>query len=145
MTRSGPNLPEHVFVDTSAFYAASDRDNRESAPARALLIQLIERRSRLITTNFVIAEKHALLLARGNRHLALSVVKRLRSSPTLSIERLTEADEERAWEIVERYDDKSFPFVDASSFAVMERFGVSVAFTLNRHFAQYGWTVIREL
>lgn len=97
-----------------------------------------------MTTNFVLAELHALLLARGNRHLALTVLQGLRRSPALTIERVAEVDEQRAWEIIERYDDKSFSFVDAASFAVMERLGLSTAFTLDRHFAQYGWTIVRE-
>lgn len=97
-----------------------------------------------MTTNFVLAELHALLLVRGNRHVALTVLQGLRRSPTLTIERVSEEDEQRAWEIIERYDDKAFSFVDAASFAVMERLGISIVFSLDRHFAQYGWTIVRE-
>ena len=144
MTSARSRLADRVFVDTSAFYAASDRDNREADTARALVARLVAERSQLVTTNFVLAELHALILTRVNRHLALTVLQGLRLSPTLTIERITEADEQRAWEIIERYDDKAFSFADAASFAVMERRGITVAFSLDRHFAQYGWTVIRE-
>lgn len=144
MTSSKPGLPVRVFVDTSAFYAASDRDNRAASHARALVARLISERSQVVTTNFVLAELHALLLAHGNRHLALTVLQGLRLSPTLTIERVSEVDEQRAWEIIEHYDDKAFSFVDAASFAVMERLGISIAFSLDRHFAQYGWTIVSE-
>jgi predicted nucleic acid-binding protein len=33
---------------------------------------------------------------------------------------------------------------DAVSFAVMERLGISAAFTFDAHFAQYGWSVLDE-
>ncbi len=145
MSGSGPIAPNRVFVDTSAFYAASDRDNRASDAARALIARLISERSHLVTTNFVLAELHALVLARGNQYLALTVLQGLRQSPTLTIERVTELDEQRAWEIIERYEDKAFSFVDAASFAVMERLGITIAFAIDRHFAQYGWTIIGEL
>ena len=41
-----------------------------------------------------------------------------------------------------QYQDKDFPMVDAISFAVMERLGISVAFAFDQHFTQYGWTAL---
>jgi predicted nucleic acid-binding protein len=44
--------------------------------------------------------------------------------------------------IIYQYDDKDFSLTDATSFAVMERLRVPAAFTFDRHFAQYGFTVL---
>ena len=52
------------------------------------------------------------------------------------------SDEERAREIIYQYDDKDFSMTDAISFAVMERLRIARAFTFDRHFAQYGFTVL---
>ena len=52
------------------------------------------------------------------------------------------ADEERAKQILFQYDDKDFSFADAISFAVMERLAIGLAFTFDRDFAQYGFTVL---
>jgi predicted nucleic acid-binding protein len=38
-----------------------------------------------------------------------------------------------------QYGDKDFSFTDAISFGVMERLGIHVAFTFDRHFRQYGF------
>lgn len=56
--------------------------------------------------------------------------------------RVRASDEERARRIIFRYTDKDFSFADAVSFAVMERLQISHAFTFDRHFAQYGFTVL---
>jgi len=52
------------------------------------------------------------------------------------------ADEVRARHIIYQYDDKAFSMTDAISFAVMERLHITRAFTFDRHFAQYGFTVL---
>jgi predicted nucleic acid-binding protein len=52
--------------------------------------------------------------------------------------RVRPADERRAREILERFDDKEFSYVDATSFAVMERSGIPAAFTFDDDFRQFG-------
>lgn len=64
----------------------------------------------------------------------------LRASQT--VVRVRVRDESRAEEILDQYDDKEFSVTDALSFAVMERLDLRVAFSLDRHFAQFGWTLI---
>jgi uncharacterized protein len=55
---------------------------------------------------------------------------------------VTPADVQRAKAIIYQYTDKDFSLTDATSFAVMERIRVASAFTFDRHFAQYGFTVL---
>lgn len=52
------------------------------------------------------------------------------------------ADEERAKQILFQYTDKDFSFADAISFSVMERLAIRHAFSFDRDFAQYGFTVL---
>jgi predicted nucleic acid-binding protein len=56
----------------------------------------------------------------------------------ISVERITATDESQAREIIYRYVDKHFSLTDALSFVVMERVGVSAAFTFDHDFARYG-------
>jgi predicted nucleic acid-binding protein len=53
-----------------------------------------------------------------------------------------QADEERAKEIIYQYRDKRFSMTDATSYAIMERHRIGVAFTFDHNFVQYGLQVL---
>jgi uncharacterized protein len=134
-----------VFVDTAAFYALVDRGDTEHEAALAIQNQLVVERWRLYTSNYIVAETHALTLNRLGRFVAARVLddlERSAESGDLSIIRVSVADERRARDIIRQYSDKDFSLADASSFVVMERLGISQAFSFDRHFEQYGFTVL---
>lgn len=59
-----------------------------------------------------------------------------------TVVRVSDADEHRARAIIDQYTDKTFSYTDATSFAVMERLGITHAFTYDRNFTQYGLPVL---
>lgn len=130
-----------VLVDTSAYYALADQDEPYHRAALRLAEGLARRRAHLFTTNCVMAETHALLVNRLNRDLASTFVKAIYAGATTII-RVSKRDEERAWQIIDQYDDKGFSLTDATSFAVMERLHIDAAFTFDADFAQYGLSVL---
>jgi predicted nucleic acid-binding protein len=130
-----------VFVDTSAHYALIDRHDANHPGAATIGRRLAATRARLYTTNFVLAETHALLLTRLGRAAALDFLERMELSH-FSIVRVSPGDERAARDILRRYDDKDFSLTDATSFAVMQRLGISAAVSFDRHFAQYGLTIL---
>ena len=99
------------------------------------------RRRRLIPllTNVIVGETHGLVLSRLGAELA----PRWLFGNVWPIERITADDEIRARDILRRYDDKSFSYVDATSFSVMERLGIRQAFSFDPHFEQYGLELFR--
>ena len=127
-----------VFVDTGAVFAIIDRDDANHAAARRTLKTFKAQRLEPVLTNFVVAESHALLLARVDAAIARSWLL----GNVWPIERVLEEDEARARAIIARYTDKAFTYVDATSFAVMERLGLKTAFAFDPHFRQYGFQVI---
>lgn len=143
MRPAPPRLTRSVFVDSSAYHALADRED-ESHRFALMILERLEQQSprpRVVTTNFVRAEAHALLLNRLGRPAAMRFLSELASGGT-SLIRVTAADELRALEIIERYQDKAFSLTDATSFAVMERLGIEAAFSFDRDFRQYGLTVL---
>ncbi|HEY7033459.1 MAG TPA: PIN domain-containing protein [Thermomicrobiales bacterium] len=135
-----PATDRRVFVDSSAYYAAVDRGDAGHAAVVATMRRLVDDRRRLVTTNAILFELHSLLLNRLGRHAAFAALTELRASQT--VVRVRPRDEVRAEAILVGYDDKEFSLTDALSFAVMERLGIGTAFTLDRHFAQFGWVLL---
>jgi uncharacterized protein len=132
-----------VFVDTSAYFAVANRRDVSHDVARIILGELLARRQKLITTNYILAELHALLLARIDRSVAIRVLHELDTSQITTIVRVSAEDEQRARAIIVQYEDKNFSLTDATCFAVMERLGITQAFSFDHNFAQYGWTLIQ--
>jgi predicted nucleic acid-binding protein len=61
---------------------------------------------------------------------------------SVTVIRVDPEDERRAEAIIRQYDDKDFSYVDATSFAIMERLGVQHAFAFDRHFVQFGFIAL---
>ena len=137
---SAPGTDRRVFVDSSAYYAAVDRGDASHAAVAATMRRLLAERRRLVTTNAILFELHGLLISRLGRRVARDTLTELRASQ--AVVRVRPHDEARAEAILAQYDDKDFSLTDALSFAVMERLGIGTAFTLDRHFAQFGWGIV---
>lgn len=128
-----------ALADSSALYALLDRSDSNHRPAVAILRSVDATHTKLILTNFIRAEAHALILNRLGHAVADRFLADLASSSPHTLVRVTESDEERALELIARYHDKDFSLTDATSFAVMVRLGIRHAFTFDRNFAQYGF------
>lgn len=133
-------MSDRVFVDTSAYFAFLDVSEREHAIAIATSRRLSGEGAELYTTNFVVAELHALIISRINRTVAQNFIDRLYAGAT-HVVRATEGDETRAREIIHRHQDKEYSMVDAISFAVMERLHIRLAWSYDQHFAQFGFAL----
>ncbi|MFN0074395.1 MAG: type II toxin-antitoxin system VapC family toxin, partial [Chloroflexota bacterium] len=75
MTVPSSQSESWAFVDTGAYYALTFAGDENHAAAVAIFRQLVGERRQLVTTNFVLAETHALILNRLNRNIALQVLE----------------------------------------------------------------------
>jgi predicted nucleic acid-binding protein len=131
-----------VFVDTSAFVALRNASEAEHERARTTLSELIEDGAALFTSNYVFAETYAALLVRVGRAEAIEWGRRFRAGAAIELVRLEPGVEEDAWQILEQHGDKGWSYVDATSFALIERDGGGEAFSFDAHFAQRGLRVL---
>jgi predicted nucleic acid-binding protein len=94
-----------------------------------------------ITSNFVLAEVHSLIVNRCGPLIALRAVESILDGATMAIQ-ASESDQQRAIALLRIYADKGYSMVDAISFAIMERMNITTAFTVDRHFIQHGFRVL---
>jgi uncharacterized protein len=131
-----------VFVDTGAFVALRNRSEREHEAAREALSALVSERTSLFTSNYVFAETYTALLIRVGRDEAIEWGTRFRVGEAIELVRVEETLEDDAWSILKSHSDKRWSYVDATSFALMEREGTAEAFAFDRHFTQRGLTLV---
>jgi predicted nucleic acid-binding protein len=127
-----------VLVDSSAFLSLEDPTERSHADSARTLRELVSARTRLLSTNFVFDEAYTLILTRLGRARAVRWGESFRAGKLIELLRVDDDHERRAWEIIVSFDDKDFSYTDATSFAVTESIGIEEAFSLDRHFREFG-------
>jgi predicted nucleic acid-binding protein len=70
------------------------------------------------------------------------MVELIKNNPLITLHRVSVEDENKAWEILKEFSDKTFSYNDATSFAIMKRLGLKTVFAFDEHFKQYGRFVI---
>lgn len=135
-------MAAELFVDTSAWYPlAVGRDPAHSAVA-GVLRERVQRGVRVVTTNLIVAETHALLLRRSSRASALAFVGHVGRPPNLVVYSTPDIDAQAVTDWLDPYDDQDFSLTDAVSFAVMSERGITDALTLDRHFVAAGFRAL---
>lgn len=121
-----------VFVDTSVWFAAANIRDRQNPRAKALLSNI----AGPLLSDHVLVETWGLLNSRIHREAAEQFWSQIRRG-AVPIEKITALDLERAWTIGEAFPDQAFSMVDRTSFAVMERLGLTRAASFDDDFAVY--------
>lgn len=78
------------FVDTSGYYACTDPRSTDYAAAGSILGYLTSEHWRLYTTNYILAETHALLLSRLGASIAYRVLTALDHSGSTTVIRMNQ-------------------------------------------------------
>lgn len=132
-----------VFVDTSAWFASYDRHDQSYAAAERVTRHLHLQHATLVLSDFVLTETLTLIRYRLGHVSAVRFGQAVLESRLAELVAVTEPIRQRAWEIFQRYDDKTFSFTDCSSFAVMESLELKTAFAFDTHFEQYGFHLLK--
>lgn len=131
-----------ILVDTGAWYALADASDRHHADARQFY-EKVAGREELVTTDAILLETWALLASHVGRHAARAFWGGLREM-AVPILCLQPVDLEAAWHIAGAYPDQTFSFTDCTTFAIMERLGITHAFAFDSHFLIYRYGPQRE-
>jgi predicted nucleic acid-binding protein len=138
-------MSDALFVDTSGWASYFDQDDPNHTAKAKLIAECIRQHRMLITTNYILIEVVALFSSRRLRvpHADLiAAVTLIKTEPDIRIEHIDAVTDEEAWRLVVSRPDKRWSLVDASSFVIMQRLGVTEALTADHHFEQAGFTRI---
>lgn len=136
---------EWLFVDTSAFIALYDAGDRYHQAAKNFFTpeHIRDLKVQMLTTNFVFSEVYAYFCKAHED--AMTIGAAIRESKALRYIRSEPADEEAAWQLAQKNNDKDFSFVDCLSFAIMLRIGCNKAFAFDSHFGQMGFEMLPDV
>jgi hypothetical protein len=93
-------------------------------------------RDRLVTSDYIVDEVLTLIAARYRRQTAMRAGSVLFGQSLGGLIQLIDEDKARACEIFRSHSDKRSSFTDCTSFALMQRLGITSAFAFDRHFSQ---------
>lgn len=128
-----------IFVDTGALFAYAVPDDEHHAVARQWTLQ---NRLPLVTTDYVIDEILTLLRARGQMTRATQLGKLLFSGRLATLHYMTEDEVLAAWQVFRTYTDKEWSFTDCTSKVIIEKLGLTHAFSFDQHFRQFGTVAV---
>ena len=132
-------MAAEVFVDTGAWVALQDPDDRWHREAAAALEASLARGQAPVTTNLVVGETYTYLRRTAGHQAAFRFVDTLDRSPRLTLVHVDAEVERQAFALLRRYRDQSFSFVDGTSFVVMQQRRIRRALAFDAHFATAGF------
>ena len=125
-----------IFVDSGAWFASLVPTDPDYQAAQTRLAQ---NRQALVTSDYIVDETLTLLLIRGQKARALAWGQAVFQGQVAQLRYLSPQELQDAWLVFCQYHDKDWSFTDCTCKIAMEHWGVSVAFSFDQHFRQFGW------
>lgn len=130
---------EAVFVDSGAWIALALSRDALHARAREHWEVLHAAGAKLHTSVPVVIETFTFLERNADRDVALAWKESISKTGVVKILPCEIRDLEQSWEYFRRTDLHKLSAVDATSFVIMKRARIRVAFTFDHHFATAGF------
>lgn len=133
---------EAAFVDSGAWIALALSRDPLHAQAREQWDILHGAGARLHTSVPVVIETFTFLDRNANRDVALAWKESIHKPRTVKILSCELRDLEDSWGCFRRQDLHKLSAVDATSFAIMKRSGIRLAFAFDHHFSMAGFRLV---
>lgn len=131
-----------VFVDSGAWIALALSRDPLHGQAREQWELLKAAGAKLHTSAPVVIETFTFLDRNANRDVALAWKESICQPGTVRMLPCELADLEQSWEFFRRADLHKLSAVDATSFVIMKRARIRIAYTFDHHFAAVGFRLV---
>ena len=98
----------------------------------------------MLTTPLVLGETWTFLARRAGHRSAVQFVEAAGKLSSLTVRQVDDDVQSEAWRWLRRHDERSYSFVDATSFAMMRRLRVREALAFDGDFSAAGFTEVRS-
>ncbi len=133
---------ELVFVDSGAWIALALSRDPLHVQAREQWELLQESAAKLHASVPVVIETFTFLDRNADRDVALAWKEAIQKPGTVKILPCELRDLEKSWEYFRRTDLHKLSAVDATSFSIMNRARIRLAFAFDHHFAAVGFRLV---
>jgi predicted nucleic acid-binding protein len=133
---------EAVFVDSGAWIALALSRDPFHAQAREHWDALHQASAKLHTSVPVVIETFTFLDRNANRDVALTWKEAIHKPGTVRILPCELRDLDQSWEYFRRTDLHKLSSVDATSFVIMKRARIRLAYAFDHHFAVVGFRLV---
>lgn len=133
-----------IFVDTGAWFAIMNKKSRYHQKLTSIYKKLLEQNNNLITSNFVIGETFTLMRYKLHEksNIPFKFLNHIKKTQRIRKVLINDKIEEKAIRILNKYRDRKFSYVDATSFAQMREMEIQYSLTVDKHFNTAGFVVI---
>ena len=133
---------EAIFVDTSAWFALLSKSDKNHEKIKNIYQVLLKNNNTLFLSNQVLGETFTLIRYKiKNNTLPFKFIELINKSIMIKKIFIEEKTEKKAIKILGNYKDQRFSYVDATSFAVMNKLELKYALSLDTHFAAAGFII----
>jgi predicted nucleic acid-binding protein len=133
---------ETAFVDSGAWIALALSRDPLHARAREQWDLLRGAGAKLVTSIPIVIETFTFLDRNANRDVALAWKEAICERGVVRFLTCELRDLEKSWEFFRRTDLHKLSAVDATSFAIMRRNGIRLAYAFDHHFAVVGFRLV---
>ena len=134
-----------VFIDTSAWFSLADKTDQYHEQAITLYPKLLKGYPHLTTTNLVISETYILIRRALGHQPAIAFLENIAASPRVFKIYSDSELEKAAEQILRKFKDQDFSFVDAVSFSLMKKHDIREAFSFDLHFKTAGFILLPKM
>jgi predicted nucleic acid-binding protein len=132
----------NIFIDTSAFLAVLNANDRFHPPARQAWDKILSSDTTLFCSNYIILETTALLQHR----FGIDAVRLFETDimPIIETVWVDETIHKQGMSALLVANRRELSLVDCTSFEIMRQLGMDAAFACDTHFREQGFKVLPE-